>query len=219
MAGVKEVPHRRRTAITNSLIRTTELRGIADKGANGQSRPWVSTPETSMKLVGKSVLIALAAALPLSAALAQQQAAKPGTDEMPACGKLMMEMFVDSDADKNDILTQKELHAYRLGRFKSADANSDGVLSVDELDAMMAKHRAERMQRILGRMDTDGDGKVGADEFARFRGRWARHLDPNGDGNIEKGDMERMAMMRHGGHQFGHRGPHGTGHGPHHGSN
>jgi hypothetical protein len=165
-----------------------------------------------MNLARKSVLIALAAAIPLGAALADSHTTKPAPAEMSPRGKLMIKMFDEADADKNGTLTQKELHGYRLGRFKSADGNDDGTLSADELDAMLAPFRAERMRRMLVRMDTDGNGKVDAEEFARFRGRWMHHLDPNADGNIEKADMERMMMKEH-------RGQHGQHHGGHHGNN
>lgn len=149
-----------------------------------------------MNLAAKTTLIVFATALPLGVALAGAGHDAPASSH----AKIMMEMFTAADADGDGKVTQKELHGYRLDLFKSSDQNADGVLSVAELDAMIAKFRAERMQRMLVRMDTDGDGIVGADEFARHRGRWMRHLDENGDGAIEKADIERMAKMKHGRH-------------------
>jgi len=144
-----------------------------------------------MNLVGKSALVVLAAALPLGVVMADT---KLKAHKFPHAA-LMMEMFTAADADKDGTVTQKEVHDYRLNLFKASDGNGDGALSVAELDAMIAKFRADRMQRMLVRMDTDGDGIVGADEFARHRGKWMHHLDKNGGGNIEKADIERMAKM------------------------
>jgi len=166
-----------------------------------------------MKLVGKSALVILAAALPLGVVMADT---KSETGKSPHAA-LMMEMFTAADADSDGTVTQKELHGYRLDLFKAADGNGDGALSVAELDAMIAKFRADRMRRMLVRMDTDGNGIVGADEFARHRGRWMHHLDENGDGAIEKADIERMAMAsakRHHMHGRNHDDP---GHHGHHG--
>jgi Ca2+-binding EF-hand superfamily protein len=67
------------------------------------------------------------------------------------------------------------------------------VLSVVELDAMMAGFRAAHIKRRLTAMDTDGDGTVNSEEFSRSRGRWMHHLDGNGDGAIDKAEMEKMA--------------------------
>lgn len=159
-----------------------------------------------MNLVGKSALAILVASLPLGVVLAETKS----PERISPHAALMMEMFSAADADGNGTVTQKELHLYRLGLFKASDGNGDGVLSVAELDAMIARFRVDRMQRMLTRMDTDGDGIVGADEFARHRGRWMRHLDENGDGNIEKTDIERMAAA-----SAKHHHKHGRMHGHH----
>jgi len=162
-----------------------------------------------MNLFGKSALVVLAASLPVGFALADAKSHARNSHH----ATLMIEMFNAADSDGNGTVSQKELHGYRLGLFKASDDNGDGALSVAELDAMIARFRVDRMQRLLTRMDTDGDGIVGADEFARHRGRWMRHLDGNGDGNIEKADIERMAEVsakHHRKHwrQHGHHGHH-----------
>ena len=78
------------------------------------------------------------------------------------------------------------------------------------LRAMMAEFRANHIKRRLSAMDTDGDGTVDSEEFARSRGRWMHRLDSNGDGAIDKAEIEKMGR-----HNAGARGSHHSKRGHH----
>lgn len=128
---------------------------------------------------------------------------------------MMEERMTAMDADKDGKLSQAEIFAYRQSRFTELDTDKDGNLSAEELDAAGQERRLDGLSRRLAFMDTDGDGKVGMDDFARHRGkhmqRMSRHGAVGEDGSI---DMERMRdvmqqmMQRHSGH-----GSSGGGHG------
>jgi hypothetical protein len=160
-----------------------------------------------MNFTRKTLLIGLITALPLGVAVA----AKPKDGANPRHAAMMLEMFTRMDANRDETVTQKEIHDYRKIWFGNGDTNSDGTLSPAELDAMLATFRAGHLKHQLVRMDTDGNGKVEAEEFARFRGRWMHHLDGDGDGAIKKAEIEK-AGKRHGAHRqkqksgHGHRG-------------
>ena len=154
-----------------------------------------------MILVRKAALIALVAALPYAAATAET----PKAGAKSPHKAMMMEQFTKMDANKDGSVTQKEIHGYRKGWFGKGDSNGDGALSLAELDAMTATFRAGHLKTRLVMMDTDGDGAVSAEEFARHRGRWMHHLDADGDGAIDSAEIE-MAGKHHGRKHGGHRG-------------
>lgn len=159
-----------------------------------------------MTLIQKALLVALATSIPFAGALAK----KPGHDAQSPRKAMMMEQFSEMDANEDGSVTQAEIHAYRKTRFMGADGNGDGALSVAELDAMMAEFRANHIKRRLTAMDTDGDGTVDSEEFARSRGRWMHRLDSNGDGAIDKAEIEKMGR-----HNAGARGSHHSKRGHH----
>lgn len=155
----------------------------------------------------KALLIGVITALPLGAAVA----AKPKDGTNPRHATMMTQMFTRMDANKDETVTQKEIHGYRMTWFENGDTNGNGTLSTVELGAMSATFRADHLKCRLVRVDTDGNGKVEAKEFARFQGRWMHHLDGDCDGAIKKAEIEK-AGKRHGAYRqkqmsgHGHRG-------------
>jgi hypothetical protein len=157
-----------------------------------------------MNFAQKAALIALAIALPAGAVLA----ASPKAGAKSPHAAMMMEQFTRMDANQDGMITQKEIHGHRKDWFNVADADKDGKLSVSELDTIMAQFRAIHLERRLAMMDTDGDGAVSGDEFARHRGRWMHHLDADGDGAIDKSEVEKGGD-HHGRRHRGHKTMHG----------
>lgn len=112
-------------------------------------------------------------------------------------GMKMLETF---DTDGDGAVTQAEIDAYRANQIAEADANGDGVLSLEEYEAVWAKATRERMVDQFQAHDADGDGSVTAEEFnARFDGLVER-MDQNGDGLLDSEDRpERGARGERGG--------------------
>lgn len=79
--------------------------------------------------------------------------------------------------------TQAEAMARADQRFAALDANRDGQLSADEL-------KGPRAARMIGRADTDKNGKISQAEFrAAAASRFAR-ADTDRDGTIEAGERQ-----------------------------
>ena len=117
---------------------------------------------------------------------------------------------VDTNGDGD--ISKEEVEAFRATMFNAADANKDGSLSLAEMtahhEAQQAQRMAERQARHFARMDTDGDGKITAAEFASQPMRGMERMDTDGDGVVT--EEERAAAMatmkeRHG--KWGKRGP------------
>jgi hypothetical protein len=109
---------------------------------------------------------------------------KVSRDEAAALhDKAQGEWFARTDTDKDGFLTQEEIRQARASRhysrgdmkermdqrFKEADANGDGQISLDEAQAKMPK-LAERFTTL----DADKNGLLSRDELKRSGPRGAR---------------------------------------------
>ena len=105
----------------------------------------------------------------------------------------MQSRFEGADANNDGVLTREEMQAFgqarRAARFAELDANHDGALTQDEA--------GERWAR-LGRADADGDGRVTSEEFSQMRPGRGHH------GPFMGG---RMGRGEHRGPGFGHHAP------------
>ena len=122
------------------------------------------------------------------------------------------------DTDKDGKVSKAEATAYRTAETASIDANADGKLSVDELAAMHLKQMTDAAktmaQRMVDRMDTDGDGMLSAAELVAhpMPGDMFDRLDANKDGFVDQAELDaaQKAMMQRGpGRDGGPRGRHG----------
>ena len=77
----------------------------------------------------------------------------------------------------------------RANRFARMDANGDGVITAEDLQARAGERVGWFEKKRLHVLDKDGDGKVSAEEFtARSRQKFA-DMDLNGDGKITGSDL------------------------------
>jgi Ca2+-binding EF-hand superfamily protein len=164
-----------------------------------------------MKLTHKTAGLGIAAVAVLmlgTAAIADNM----GMDN----GGMMMDApvldFAAIDTDKDGKISKDEMTAFRAARVASVDANADGKLSVDEIAAMHLKAMeaaAKTMaQRMVDRMDTDGDKLLSAAEMIDrpMPTDMFDKVDTNKDGFIDQAEVDaaKANMMQRGGHRGGH---------------
>jgi len=99
------------------------------------------------------------------------------------------EMVKRFDKNADGKLELSELPEHMQKFMGKADANADGVITVEELNAGAEKIRAEHLAKV----DTDHDGKLSAEErkaaFEKFaRERFAK-MDKNDDGALTKDEI------------------------------
>lgn len=72
-------------------------------------------------------------------------------------------MAADTDGDSR--LSQAEFAAGALARFDANDANRDGLISAEEVQAAMQARRTEGRARLFAALDADSDGMISRAEF------------------------------------------------------
>lgn len=116
-------------------------------------------------------------------------------------GMRMQHSFEDLDADGDGKITPEEMAGHMQARFDGADSDGDGALSRDELIARMTERQAERMAKyadhMIERHDANADGKLSIDEMRADRqGKMFKRADTDGDGAISAEEFAKMSEMR-----------------------
>jgi Ca2+-binding EF-hand superfamily protein len=99
-------------------------------------------------------------------------------------------------------ISKADFLARGKAQFDAADANHDGVLTRDELVAVMTQQMGsapapQLVDSVYTAMDLDHDGKVTAAEAAKLRADSFDRMDANHDGSFSPEEMEaaRAAAM------------------------
>tara|TARA_E500000318_G_scaffold67105_1_gene61911 strand:- start:611 stop:1114 length:504 start_codon:yes stop_codon:yes gene_type:complete len=145
----------------------------------------------------KLFAVALLGTIALTPALAYSEGMKGrhGGEEFKA---QMLERFKAADQNGDEKLTKAEIYQSRGKRAAAIDTNNDGVIDAEEMDTARKEMRLKRQQRMLNRMDTDGDGVVSTDEFARSGTVRMQHMDRDRDGVVTLDEATTPPMKRHG---------------------
>lgn len=155
-----------------------------------------------------SLFLALLAAMSAgTAVMAEMGPGGPGEG-----GPLLLEKFAEIDANADGKLTLEEIEAHRAAEFATADANGDGELDTAELSnrilAQVQERMAERVQHMLDNRDNDGNGTLSAAEVGQ--GPAIQHfarIDSDNDGAISLEEAETaMQRFKKRWHGMGHGG-------------
>lgn len=125
-------------------------------------------------------------------------------------------IFEQIDLDGDGSVTLEELQGAREARFAQADTNADGTLDRDELLSRAEARAAAGVDRMLERLDADGDGVLSQEEMAEARTGRGRgpnperifsRMDADGDGVVTQAEFDAAAerMMERRGHRHGDR--------------
>jgi hypothetical protein len=111
-----------------------------------------------------------------------------------ACSPAVAQM-----APRGEPVTRDQYIAAQKQRFATMDANSDGVVTKDELTAGLSRRTgnappAPMVDAAFRMIDTDGDGKATAVEADAAAGKQFDSWDTNKDGTLTP-DERRAGMM------------------------
>lgn len=148
------------------------------------------------------LMVAIVAGLSLQAVPAMAQDAGGARGDRPD--------FATLDTDGDGALTMEELQAAATARFAAADTDGNGLLSADEIAAARAEAQAERIARMVERLDTNEDGGISQAELEVVRrggGQMAERMferaDANDDGRLSAEEFEQAQDRRGGGKRGG----------------
>ena len=92
------------------------------------------------------------------------------------------------DLNSDGTLDAKEIQSASLS-LRKLDTNRDLKLTPDELGSRGGGPGADMSQRML-EMDQNKDGKLTSDEVPERMQRFIERMDTNGDGAVDKAEME-----------------------------
>jgi Ca2+-binding EF-hand superfamily protein len=95
------------------------------------------------------------------------------------------------DANQDGKISQDEINANRTQWHAEFDKDKSGDLSLAEFEQLWLKARREQLVREYQEFDRDGDGKVTTDEYRSPMANTVANMDRNGDGVLSQEDRRR----------------------------
>ncbi len=115
---------------------------------------------------------------------------------------MLMEQF---DADQDGRLTRAEIDEAIGVRLANADSDGDGNLNLDEFQPLLVEIMRPKIVDGFQFLDDDGDAVITREEIDRPLNRIVSRLDRNGDGELTADEMQRHHRAGKHGHDRGYR--------------
>lgn len=132
----------------------------------------------------KTLLVSTMVVMACGAAIAQDEDGKKM--RMHRDGDHMRQMMKGVDANKDGVITREEVEAAKKARFAEIDADGNGALSMDEMKAHHEAMKAEREAKKAERREKMAErrGKMEGKKQSRESEHFAK-MDTDGDGAIK----------------------------------
>lgn len=99
-------------------------------------------------------------------------------------------MLRNADANSDGVITRDELSAWRNRNFDRFDRNRDGVLSATDIGSgLRARAAGPRLREMLVQFDTNKDGSVSRAEFGNGPAPVFAAADSNRDGQVTSSEI------------------------------
>lgn len=93
------------------------------------------------------------------------------------------------DLNADGTISEAEVTQAVAKESQAIDSNGDGLISLDELDAMHERRKARHIQHRLERADSNADGSVDVDEFSAQMAARLMQRDRDGDGQLSADEL------------------------------
>lgn len=118
----------------------------------------------------------------------------PGTGQTAGAPKARMLQRCDTNGD--GAVSEEEFRTCRAALFDAIDTNHDGVVTREELTQFFAANGANRVDRMMARLDPTGSGSVSRQQFIDAGMRRFHARDTNGDGQLT---LDELSAGKRGG--------------------
>ena len=114
-----------------------------------------------------------------------------------ARGEVRRNMLKIVDANGDDKITQEEVDKAIADRMAKYDANKDGKLSLGEFDGLWNEIMQPARVRAFQHLDPNGDAQIAKSELDDRFGKMVKRLDRDGDGALSREDRHHRHHWRH----------------------
>lgn len=137
----------------------------------------------------KTILIAgMVLAFGLADSIAQAPATGDGGNRGMRGGRGGNQLMTALDRNGDGELDSREIQQAAVS-LRSLDTNKDFKLSAEELGTRRRGTRGDMTERFM-EMDANKDGKLGSNEVPERMQRFMQQMDSDGDGAVDKAEME-----------------------------
>lgn len=99
-------------------------------------------------------------------------------------GEMFRTVFDAADANSDGAVTKEEIDAYRAAQIAQVDTSGEGALSIEEFDTLYRAFTRSRMVDAFQELDADGNGQIAPEELDTHIARLVERLDRDGDGTL-----------------------------------
>jgi Ca2+-binding EF-hand superfamily protein len=105
------------------------------------------------------------------------------------------QLFGAADANGDGVVTRAEFLAARANNFSKYDRNGDGFIDTEDFPRRLRARQnvSQRLDELIGRFDSDRDGRISGAEFVDGPTSAFDLADANRDGQLSRAEIDAAA--------------------------